>query len=53
MEETLENVRKAKNGGEGVQLKPFVKCNSNSRGNRQDNQPLREVQVLSFLLYKN
>lgn len=46
IEETLENVRKTENGG-GVKLNLFVKCNGNSRDNRQDNQPLREVQVPS------
>ncbi|XP_038905454.1 uncharacterized protein LOC120091478 isoform X1 [Benincasa hispida] len=38
IEETLEKVRKTENGGAGVQLNLFEKCNGNSTGNRQDNQ---------------
>lgn len=50
IEETLENVRKTKNRGAGVQFNLFEKCNGNSTDNRQDYQPPSEVQVLSSFL---
>ena len=50
MEETQENVRKTKNGGEIVELNLFEKCNGNSRGNRLNNRPLSEVQFSIFFL---
>ncbi|CAK9321577.1 unnamed protein product [Citrullus colocynthis] len=42
IEETLENARKTKNGGAGVQFNLFEKCNGNSTDNRQDYQPPSE-----------
>ncbi|XP_023551721.1 uncharacterized protein LOC111809611 isoform X1 [Cucurbita pepo subsp. pepo] len=47
MEETQENVRKTKNGGEIVELNLFEKCNGNSRGNRLNNRPLSEQNLFS------